>query len=169
MTWVLTSTGTSFVFNVDNPELINPWDINIKDIAHALSRICRYNGHTKHHYSVAEHSVRVCSILTDRHLEPMVVRAGLMHDATEAYIGDMPGPLKDTSVGDAFRAYEEALWLKVAKRFRLPKVLPEKVREVDKEIQSWEIESYLKGNKVGWSAAYAEQMFLDMTERLEIA
>jgi hypothetical protein len=70
-------------FRFDQPEF------KIEDIAHALARICRYNGHSREFYSVAQH----CCLVSDR--LPSALRfPGLMHDAAEAYLGDMTAPLK---------------------------------------------------------------------------
>lgn len=67
------------------------------DIAHSLSQICRYTGHTKEFYSVAQHSV----LVSDAQTTLAEKRAGLLHDATEAYVNDLPSPLKAcTDLGD---------------------------------------------------------------------
>ncbi len=65
-------------------------DICIQDIAHALSNLCRYTGHTSSFYSVAEH----CVLLSKAENMPGTPLARLLHDAVEAYLGDVIGPLK---------------------------------------------------------------------------
>lgn len=72
-----------------------PSSIYLGDIAHALSNQCRFNGHVRRFYSVAEHSVLV-SRLIEHHFphDVQLQLAGLMHDAAEAYIGDMISPVK---------------------------------------------------------------------------
>ncbi len=74
------------MINVSN---LQPEDIDLRDIAHALSLQCRYNGHCRFHYSVAQHSVAVCNFVLE---ETNNLRAGLvalLHDASEAYISDI--------------------------------------------------------------------------------
>lgn len=95
--FIMTQSGNRFYF--DNMETNN---INILDIAHALSNICRFNGHTPTHYSVAKHSVLVATLLPDR-----LKLAGLLHDATEAYMGDVTRPLKREL--EAYKAKEDQL------------------------------------------------------------
>jgi len=84
MTWIQTYTGKRFDLIDPKPE-----QICMADIAHALSRACRFTGHTFAHYSVAEHSVLVSHMVP-----PSLVCEALLHDAAEAYIGDATSPLK---------------------------------------------------------------------------
>lgn len=87
--WVETYTGQCV-------RLIEPdrRSINIHDIAISLSRIPRYAGHTERFYSVAEHSILVADCLTAWGLNPFKVLGGLLHDAHEAYMGDLTQPMK---------------------------------------------------------------------------
>lgn len=82
--FIVTSTGKRFYFDDIESNIID-----IEDIATALSRICRFAGHCSRFYSVAEHSMFVSSLLPDE-----LKIAGLLHDATEAYLGDITRPLK---------------------------------------------------------------------------
>lgn len=78
-------------FDFLNPKIE---DIEIEDIATALSKICRFNGHCSIPFSVAEHSVYVSKYLEAQDIHRDFARVGLLHDAAEAYIGDMVTPLK---------------------------------------------------------------------------
>jgi uncharacterized protein len=69
-------------------------DINIIDIAHAISQTCRFGGHCKHFYSVAQHSILVSKLLKDSGASIEVQLYGLLHDATEGYMVDLPSPIK---------------------------------------------------------------------------
>lgn len=68
--------------------------VRIDDIAHSLSLVCRYGGHCSKHYSVAQHCLEVSNYIAGLGGSPFVQMMGLLHDAEEAYFGDMPSPLK---------------------------------------------------------------------------
>lgn len=85
---------------------LQPEQINIESIAHALSNQCRYSGHTREFYSVAEHCVHCVRVLKDESVE--VRYAALLHDAAEAYLQDVARPLKeDPYFGKAYRGAEQ--------------------------------------------------------------
>lgn len=69
-------------------------DIDIVDIAHALSLNCRANGHTPYFYSIAQHSINCCTEAKARNLPKRIQFACLLHDASEAYISDVIRPVK---------------------------------------------------------------------------
>jgi hypothetical protein len=81
-------------------------DIDIRDIAHSLAMICRFNGHTQFHYSVAQHSVYVAARLAELYGDRKLALAGLLHDASEAYLGDVVRPLKEGSMWNQYRRFE---------------------------------------------------------------
>jgi hypothetical protein len=117
--WIQTVSGG--VFRFDAPALS---DIRISDIGHALSNQGRFSGHTRRFLSVAEHSVNV-----SLHVPPADAAVGLMHDATEAYMGDMVQPLKQMI--PRFREIEDAVWIVIADHFGLPHELPQSVKDAD--------------------------------------
>lgn len=84
ITAVRTYTGLNF-----DPLTPDPSAVSIKDIAHSLAMTCRFNGHCRDFYSVAQHSVHVAALLPER-----LKLWGLLHDAAEAYLGDVIRPLK---------------------------------------------------------------------------
>lgn len=124
---ILTYGGKYFDF-------INPQnnEFNIKDIAHALSNVCRFAGHTREFYSVAQHSVMVARICWRSAAPNDIVdhgRAGLLHDAAEAYIGDITRPLKQLLPD--YKVIEQRIETALFAAFRIPHPLPKIVKYAD--------------------------------------
>ena len=170
--WFLTYTGKMFYPLDPQPE-----DICIEDIAHALSNLCRFGGHSTRFYSVAQHSLHVSKLCADEHK-----LIGLMHDASEAYVGDMVRPLKYEL--PQYRDIEQKVWLCIAGQLDLPWAIPDAVKQCDDValvterrdlIQLhpgvWELVSK-KANPdpepiKPWAPAYAEMMFRAEYEKLK--
>lgn len=132
-------TYTGIYFDVLEPDSNL---IDIKDIAHAISNQCRFTGHTKQFYSVGEHSVRASYIVP----YPMALCA-LMHDATEAYLVDLPRPIKKHSeLGRYFKPIEDGLWQAIALRFNLPQIIPQEVHDADNIMLLTEKRDLMDGN-----------------------
>lgn len=138
--YITTFTGIQFM-------LANPTEdmISLDDIAHALSMICHFGGHTAQFFSVAQHSVlvaRAARIVSSGEEEPfdpkfrrLFCQWALMHDAAEAYIGDVTRPLK-VLLPD-YRLIENRISLAVAKRFgmtTLPEEIYARLKRVDDSI-----------------------------------
>jgi hypothetical protein len=143
MNWIQTHTGRAFYPFAPRLE-----DIDIEDIAHALSMQCRYAGHVKRFYSVAEHCIHIAEALLRDGQPRHVVAAGLMHDATEAYLVDLPRPVKNMLPG--YKDAEVRLAAVIAEKFRLPPVEPPIVKEYDTRILRNEAEALLGPAVDGW-------------------
>ena len=104
----------------------DPEKVYVSDISHALSCQCRYGGHCDKFYSVAEHSVSVSRLCA-----PEDALWGLLHDASEAYLVDVPRPLKELPEFVAYRAAERRLQRIIAQRFGLPPEQPASVTTAD--------------------------------------
>lgn len=110
--WMMTRSGRKFYFN--RPE---NHDFNLDDIAHALSNLCRFGGHTPIFYSVAEHSWHVAKWVEGRYDDKQMARAALYHDAAEAYIGDIVRPLKE--MHPTWKHYEDRVQRAINVKFNL--------------------------------------------------
>lgn len=122
MTWLQTATGKAFPLL--NPQ---PGDVHIEDIAHALAMMCRYNGHCLEFYSVAEH----CCLMHDV-CSPENRLWALLHDASEAYITDIPRPFKPLL--QDYYAHEARVMRIICQRFGLHGEMPAEVKQLDGRI-----------------------------------
>lgn len=102
-------TFTGVFVDVFNP---NPDEIHIEDIAHALANQCRFSGHTNPRWSVASHSLLVCALVAEPHK-----LASLIHDSSEAYLVDLPRPIKRHPRMDVYRELEDAMEFTIASKF----------------------------------------------------
>jgi 5'-deoxynucleotidase YfbR-like HD superfamily hydrolase len=164
--WIETYTGKKVdVFSA------KPEDISILDIAHALSMLCRFNGHLKRFLSVAEHCVA-----TSRWCRSELALVGLLHDAAEAYLSDAPAPIK-MLLGD-FKGIDSYLTTVILKKFKLPPKIPQEIKELDRrlcvaeatdsgmDVKSWNDKRYpLSASALYkpfyWTPEEAESQFLN--------
>ncbi len=112
-------------------------DISIMDIAHGLSNVCRYGGQCKTFYSVAQHSV-----LVSKYVSPENAKWGLLHDAAEAYVGDVIHPLKTTDYFEIYREVENKLMAAICERFDLPLEQPAEIHEFDLIVRHTEMRDF---------------------------
>ena len=122
-TWLQTRSGRPFDYEQPKPD-----QIDIRDIAHALGQLCRFAGHCSRFYSVAEHSVHVAMLL--RQGGDPLARWGLLHDAHEAYVVDIPSPLK--RLLPDYRKFEDIAAAAVLSRFGLVGAMPPAVVATDR-------------------------------------
>lgn len=108
-----------------------PEDVRLEDIAHGLSNQCRFAGHTIRHYSVAQHSVLVSILLERTGEDPIVVKWGLLHDAPEAYLVDLPRPIKYSGKLEAYKEFEMLNQIAIMTKFGLPTQEPSNVKKAD--------------------------------------
>lgn len=165
--WCQTFTGRQFWPLDPRPE-----DIDIADIAHALSLLCRFGGHCRVFYSVAEHSVRV-SQMPGAIFDPHTALAGLLHDASEAYLIDVPRPIKGWLAG--YREIESRLQGAIFERYGLPFSAGDWVKHFDEVLLATEARDLMGAHcltrwklhaapmaetVVPWTAGDAERAFL---------
>lgn len=124
-------------FDYDNPT------VNLGDIAHALAFTCRYGGHIPVFYSVAEHSLVVSHQLERVYGDSALALSGLLHDAHEAYIGDVVGPFKsrlNREGDDAIAFHERRIDTVIEATFRLTVPLNDpRIKHIDRQTCAWEM------------------------------
>ncbi len=129
--WIQTYSGRRL-----NILSFEPEDIHDIDVAHALANTCRFNGHTKFFYSVAEHSILAYRIA------PTVLKAEmLLHDASEMLISDIPKPVKvalDSWTSGSWTHFESLVYERFALRYGIPRRLTPEARAIDMAMLSAE-------------------------------
>lgn len=158
-------TYTGRHFDILDPR---PNDVHVKDIAHALSLLCRFCGHVRRFYSVAQHSV-----LVSNRVGPQHAFWGLLHDASEAYVADLSRPLKHAPEMSRYRTAEKHVMAAIAERFGLSMPEPPEVKLVDRRMCATEMRDLMgavydwgagqepfPGEVVPWSPEKAEAEFL---------
>jgi len=168
-------TYTGRAFEPLNPD---PDALCIEDIAHALANNCRFTGHVRWHYSVAQHSVLVSQIVPDE-----LALTGLLHDASEAYLSDVARPIKQQpEFGDVYLRYEQGIEEAIATRFGIVYPYPSEVKDADNLLLVTEARDLMHGTKgwdpylasieplekeiEKWTPEWAEVMFLARYEEL---
>jgi 5'-deoxynucleotidase YfbR-like HD superfamily hydrolase len=167
---------TTFTGQRVDPTNVTVDDVSIVDIAHALSQLCRFTGHTKEFYSVAQHSVLVAAnVALPFGLE------GLLHDAAEAYVNDLSRPLKHHPSMGAYVFAEMRAERAIRERFKLPLTMSPEVKHVDNLLVVDEARDFMadstwtKGHArlftsmhhiIPWSSKEAEATFLKSFEFL---
>lgn len=139
MSWIQTRSGKPFTLLDPDPD-----SIEIEDIAHALSQLCRFTGHTSSFMSVAQHSVIVASLLDDAERFN-----GLMHDAPEAYLGDVSRPLRELL--PEYLLIENGVWAVMAAKYGLSPTLSAAVKEADNISLMWERRDLLGQPVASWA------------------
>lgn len=187
MSWIQTFTGVAFDIVTPSSELVR-----LRDIAHALSMLCRFCGHTREFMSVGEHSVHVASIAQQRQHSLQVQRLCLLHDAPEAYAADLPRPVKYLpGLRKQYALVEGRLEKAIFERFGLTEIAQDheawdQLKEIDNQLCATEKKQLLmpESDLVPaartwgplpdpiewelhcWAPAMAEQKFLDKAEEL---
>jgi hypothetical protein len=136
--WIETHSGKKMYFLDPTPEMID-----IDDIAHSLSLQCRFSGHTSQFYSVAEHSVNVAAELADE-----VQLQGLLHDASEAYLLDVPSPVKQYLGG--YKEMEEKLMKAIFAKFGVKWPMSIMVKEADHVMLKREAHVLIPSKGASW-------------------
>jgi uncharacterized protein len=163
-----------------NPD---PSTIEVKSIAAALSKVCRFGGHCPQFYSVAEHCIHATAMACSEGYTGDALIAVFLHDAAEAYIGDMVKPLKVTmpQYGEAEQRIETAIqaafgvdfskWMDVIKRFDRAMLKAEKVTMWPEDTEKWAGFSEIEDRVVKfqfWEPSQAEMQFLAMARTLQL-
>lgn len=158
------------MFNFAHP---GEFEYDIEEIAHALSNVCRFSGHVAKLYSVAQHSVLVSAMV-----KPGYALEGLLHDATEAFLGDVSTPLKQCL--PEYIAIEHAVDHAIRQQFGLPKRESDEVKTADRRILATEFRDLMPLSGVNlpdvlpyvfnitpWTAEYSRDIFIETFKAIQ--
>jgi hypothetical protein len=161
--YILTISGRKFWFDEPKPE-----HVAIEDIAWALSMNCRFTGHTRFFYSVAQHCYLASFLVPERFM-----LEALLHDATETYLSDINAPAK--MLLPQYKALEKKVHLAIAAKFGVPETMSPSVHHADMRMlhteyrdlmpqddKSWGLESYppMSERITPFSIEYAREAFM---------
>lgn len=149
---------TTYTGRVIDPFNIAPSDIDIVDIIHALPLLCRFNGHCRGFYSVAQHSVLVSESLDaicKQRIDHRPARWGLLHDAAEIYLSDIPAPLKASM--PEIESAEQHILMAIGEKFELNWPIPQLVLNADKVALATEWRDLRNGHPVPPSILHIER------------
>lgn len=162
--WIQTYTGKKIDFEAPQID-----QINIADIAHGLSNVCRFSGQSSEFYSVAQHSLFVMGQVPDE-----FKLQALLHDATEAYMSDVPSPIK--RLCPDYKHYELVLWSAIARKFKISAELDKSIKTADVRMLATERKFVFNDNVLWgpmddikpydlkiepWDQKYSEMLYLE--------
>ncbi|KYG61798.1 hypothetical protein [Bdellovibrio bacteriovorus] len=138
--WVITLSGTRF--NILDPD---PAAVRMEDIACALARQARFNGHTRFFYSVGQHSCLGAEVSPTKEIALHM----LFHDATEAYVGDLVSPVK--ALLPDFEIIESRIHWAISQKFNLEFPLPKVVKQIDRRLLATEVRDLITKDLASWN------------------
>lgn len=173
--------GNGVRFDLFNPD---PQLIDIEVVAHSLANLCRFTGHVRRFYSVAQHCV-IVSENVDPIFDRRLAAQGLLHDAAEAFIGDFSRPLKvalNEATGNLISNIEDRILEAIGVRFGVPLPADASVKIADNIALATEKRDFMPigepwaglpeplGDKIiAWDPSYAEARYLDRAVELGLA
>ena len=142
---------------------------DIEDIAHALSHQCRFSGHVSQYYSVANHSIYCYEQSIKQDLPVKEQLTALMHDCSEAYLVDIPRPIKKEF--SQYKIIEDKLMIFLSTKFKFNYPLSEWIKKIDNDALQVEWDYLMMKNKKApkvnvYSQSYAKELFLDIFNEL---
>lgn len=155
-----TQSGIKVSIHHPTPDMID-----IQDIAHALSNLCRFGGHTSEFYSVAQHSVLVQILAHRAGAIPSVVFAALMHDATEAYVQDVISPLKHI-LGEKYNEVERRFQRVIGYKFGITVGLFDKIKVFDRQALEIEHAYFFKEERHAFWNIFPEGVYAQKRARM---